>query len=420
MIKRININGLFGRFNYVISTNPNGITIITGPNGFGKSTILRIINAISNANLSYFFELDFSSLIVEFDNQQNVTISKEHNKISIDGVSLSFLDEDSIKTFPRRPWVQRFQDGFIDRRDDEFFTKDEMFYKVYLDNDEFFYNHYSDKKRKNIETIKSKLDQVKEWCGEVRFISDQRLIRTFYRSSDEPHTVDVIQELPQRLKTQISKVSEEYSRVANRLDSSYPKRLFAAREGIKNSAEYQACLDVANEKFKKLNMYNLVDMTIIDEKNYNPQYSTALKIYFDDFSQKYKVFQDLVSKLDLFTRIINSRLTFKHLQISSENGFVVVDDDDPSKPMQLSQLSSGEKQEIVLFYELIFDTEENLLLLIDEPEISLHITWQKQFLDDLLEVSKQIDLQIIVATHSPQIVSNHLDIQIDLGELYGK
>lgn len=94
--------------------------------------------------------------------------------------------------------------------------------------------------------------------------------------------------------------------------------------------------------------------------------------------------------------------------------------DNPKKVLSLSQLSSGEKQEIVLFYELIFDTRKELLLLIDEPEISLHITWQKQFLGDLLEVSKLIALHAIVATHSPQIVSSHLDIQIDLGELYGE
>lgn len=45
--------------------------------------------------------------------------------------------------------------------------------------------------------------------------------------------------------------------------------------------------------------------------------------------------------------------------------------------LSLEQLSSGEKQEIVLFYELIFETDSQLLLLIDEPEISLHIMWQK-------------------------------------------
>ena len=177
-------------------------------------------------------------------------------------------------------------------------------------------------------------------------------------------------------------------------------------------------MEETNYRFAKLRSYNLVEMSIIDEEQYNEYYSNALKIYFDDFDEKYAVFQELIAKLDLFTRIINQRLNFKKIKISRNSGFEIIDSEQPNKVLKLSQLSSGEKQEIVLFYDLIFDTKEELLLLIDEPEISLHITWQKKFLDDLLEVAKLIKLQVIVATHSPQIVSNHLDIQIDLGELY--
>jgi predicted ATP-binding protein involved in virulence len=423
MINSIRIKNLFGRFEYLISMNASGITIITGPNGFGKSTILRIINALSKGNIQYFLKLDFSSLVVDFDNQEKISIQKKGRKIIIDSVQLPFFNEEQQEyiRFQRRPWIQRVPDGFIDRRTDEFFTEDEYFCHMYFTDDDRYLERYGNKKEHQaMLEIKRKFDQIKEWCGEVRFISDQRLIRTSLKRSDEPQVIDVIRELPQRLKIQISKVSEEYSRVANTLDSSYPKRLFAAKEGIKDQAEYKELLDEANKKFEKLSIYNLVDMSIIDEKNYNPIYSTALKIYFDDFTEKYKVFQNLISKLDLFTKIINNRLSFKRIRITRDNGFEVVDNDNPKKILQLSQLSSGEKQEIVLFYDLIFDTKEKLLLLIDEPEISLHITWQKKFLDDLLEVSKQIELQAIVATHSPQVVSNHLDIQIDLGELYGE
>ena len=92
--------------------------------------------------------------------------------------------------------------------------------------------------------------------------------------------------------------------------------------------------------------------------------------------------------------------------------------DDNDEEIELRKLSSGEQQEIVLFYKLIFDVEENILLLIDEPEISLHILWQKKFMDDLLNIINHKKIKVIVATHSPQIISNHLDKQIDLGSLY--
>ena len=42
MIKSIQLHKLFGRFNYNISMKSGGVTIITGPNGFGKSTILFV------------------------------------------------------------------------------------------------------------------------------------------------------------------------------------------------------------------------------------------------------------------------------------------------------------------------------------------------------------------------------------------
>lgn len=52
MIKSIQLHKLFGRFNYNISMKSGGVTIITGPNGFGKSTILRI--AIKTHTISKF------------------------------------------------------------------------------------------------------------------------------------------------------------------------------------------------------------------------------------------------------------------------------------------------------------------------------------------------------------------------------
>ena len=131
------------------------------------------------------------------------------------------------------------------------------------------------------------------------------------------------------------------------------------------------------------------------------------------------MYEDLINKLDMYTEIINSRLKFKNIKISRNDGITIVDSENEEKTIPLNKLSSGEKQEIVLFYELIFESGDNGLLLIDEPEISLHIAWQKMFMDDLLRIVKYKGINVIVATHSPQIINNHWERQIDLGEIYG-
>ena len=426
MIKSMEIVKLFNRFDYNIELKSDGVTIITGPNGFGKSTILKIIDAVSRKDISFFLRLDFDSIRINFSNNRKVSIEKtKDNTLIFDGnkieLSLGQLGHRHV------PWIQQISPNtWIDVRTNMRISNDELpFYNFLSNNIEYDISdiHYFNKKytEGDIKKLKQKLENMSKWSGSVRLISEQRLIKKELGRMDEDQIIDVITELPQKLKREISQVSEEYSRVANQLDGSYPSRLFNTKDGLKDSIEYNEKLEEANKKFEKLNKYKLVDMQLIDELNYDEKHSTALKIYFDDFSKKYTVFEDLIVKMDLFTKIINDRLAFKKIVISQQNGFEVVDTDFSDKNLKLNQLSSGEKQEIVLFYELIFDTKSDLLLLIDEPEISLHITWQQKFLDDLLKVvEKTKNLQVIVSTHSPQIIGDHWDIQIDLGELYGK
>ena len=75
-------------------------------------------------------------------------------------------------------------------------------------------------------------------------------------------------------------------------------------------------------------------------------------------------------------------------------------EDDNDIPLSLSQLSSGEQHEVVLIYELIFNIKKGSLILIDEPEISLHVVWQQQFLSDLKKIMDiNTDFTCIIATH---------------------
>ena len=76
-------------------------------------------------------------------------------------------------------------------------------------------------------------------------------------------------------------------------------------------------------------------------------------------------------------------------------------------------LSSGEKQILILLTEALLTVDEPVVYIADEPELSLHVSWQEKLLESLVELGGQI--QMIVATHSPDIVGKFTDKVIDLG-----
>ena len=82
---------------------------------------------------------------------------------------------------------------------------------------------------------------------------------------------------------------------------------------------------------------------------------------------------------------------------------------DGSNPIPISDLSSGEKQLLTFFAHLIFDVDDNssCIFVVDEPELSLHLSWQKMFVEKTLQINKNI--QLIFATHAPEIVGKYRD-----------
>jgi predicted ATP-binding protein involved in virulence len=59
---------------------------------------------------------------------------------------------------------------------------------------------------------------------------------------------------------------------------------------------------------------------------------------------------------------------------------------------------------------LLFSARSGSLVLIDEPEISMHAAWKHSFLDDISEVAKLSELQIVLATHSSAIINGNWDL----------
>lgn len=133
-------------------------------------------------------------------------------------------------------------------------------------------------------------------------------------------------------------------------------------------------------------------------------------------------------RIDAFFRLINSLFeeTGKEIMIDPLNNTMVfsikdtreavftedgervyTSDNQPlyfHERIQLEQLSSGEKQMLLILTTVFLQEEKPNILLMDEPEISLHITWQDRLIETIRELNP--NCQLIITTHSPNIFAN--------------
>ncbi len=109
-------------------------------------------------------------------------------------------------------------------------------------------------------------------------------------------------------------------------------------------------------------------------------------------SQKKSRFQDMVDDLFQATgkRIIRTENEIRFTQIG--------------EVLTPYQLSSGEKQMLIILLTVLVEDDQPYVLFMDEPEVSLHIEWQKRLIDLILELNPNV--QIILTTHSPAVVMN--------------
>ena len=114
-----------------------------------------------------------------------------------------------------------------------------------------------------------------------------------------------------------------------------------------------------------------------------------------------------------FIEVINDMYKNKKLTLNQKNELEV--DLPNGKHLPLSELSSGEKQLLILFSEALLQEKSEFIYIADEPELSLHVTWQEQLTRNLLKVNP--NAQVIFATHSPDIVSEFGDHTIDMEKL---
>ena len=430
-IKNIKVTKLFGLKgnNFDIDLYPKSpVSIIFALNGVGKTSLIRLVDAALPEKKTVFLKgiefstkpvikytvLDqilFENLTLTFDNEESLTIKRCSEK---DG-KLKKFDETFISELPHD------KDGFYLPITYIWKNKDNSL----LEGKFYFTNEISEKLSAELKTNpeSKKLFFTNENTKTQTYLSEFAT-KSIIDDEKDPNYREIfsINKL-YSLSSNIILANREYNRISSG---------FVERYRYKNQI-----LTLTHFETYELDTVGLSPNDIIHLYNeLKEKQNSGRDINFDElFINKFlnltttyipytlpdkvsNICQEIVNTkktekdLEEFLTIINDNfaLTDKYLVYNEEKGLIArfyadsFGEDAPD--LDVSKLSAGEKNLISLFYELIFKNNKNSLIFIDEPEASLHIDWQRILLENISKICEKKNIQAIVTTHSPSIVSN--------------
>ncbi|MDQ6524053.1 AAA family ATPase [Nocardioides sp. LHD-245] len=126
--------------------------------------------------------------------------------------------------------------------------------------------------------------------------------------------------------------------------------------------------------------------------------------YLSTIDARLDALEDAQSLISTFLTETNGFLNDKQMAFSPRTGLQILTADDRLMPLQLS---SGERQLVLLLCNALLARQGSRLFLIDEPELSLNVKWQRRIVDSLLKVTNDAPVQFFIATHSIELLSSY-------------
>ena len=146
-------------------------------------------------------------------------------------------------------------------------------------------------------------------------------------------------------------------------------------------------------------------------------FSHVLKPYLESLEKKLEALSQLYGKVDAFVNLINRFYTNKQLRFTLQQGFTI--HTTAGKELDPSFLSSGERHLMLLFCNSLAALDRPSIMMIDEPEISLNVKWQRILVQSLLELVAESPIQYIFCTHSIELLAKHRNLTSKLVNLRG-
>jgi energy-coupling factor transporter ATP-binding protein EcfA2 len=131
----------------------------------------------------------------------------------------------------------------------------------------------------------------------------------------------------------------------------------------------------------------------------------VLTPYLDGLTQRMDALELGQRAVSAYVEAVNSFLEGKTLHYRP--GAIEIFDEETGEGLRPADLSSGEKQILLLLSNLISMREASGLFIVDEPELSLNPEWQRNLMPALLNVTADSSTQLIAATHSIEVMARY-------------
>ncbi|MYT12184.1 Predicted ATP-binding protein involved in virulence [Streptomyces sp. SceaMP-e96] len=419
-LKRYTVLGLFGFYDHRFDLDIDEPTILTGTNGTGKSTVLRTINWISQGDWPSLARIPFDRITLEYE-----AAELEINKTRHDTLNVRLnRPSNKAKFWEFSPQEERLFDQEYVRR---FYSEAELasteWQELELSVKDQVMRHFTsqrgDEKPGWIENISSSFPAL--------LVSDQRLAPERRRRPKKRgigETVDVVAAIEAavlHINAEVQRYKSLYGTASQNLDRDFPRRVFSA---INSQSQFGRQHNVARdfeevqELRSSLAATGLIDATEIEESISdlpldNPDSLALISTYLSDTKEKLATFEPLRRRLEPFIEFLRRHYKNKTIRIDEDHGFRIgsARTDSDISPVHLS---SGEQQMFILAHKLLFESSPGTLVMIDEPELSLHVLWQSTFVDDLTEISAVSGTYFLLATHSPALIAGRTDLRRSL------